>query len=204
MNPTLTLNNGVEMPSLGFGVFQIPSEQTELAVETAWPPVTASSIRPLRISMSTRSVWRSAALASNAQTASLKLRFGSAIMAMTRPSTLAKRARASSASTGLTCSSSPAAAEPVRSHHRRLPRARDAPRRRPCPGDRSKQLHARAPKAAAGRDHGLAGGEPDRAASLLQPAGASGAGCCTWDRDPGVVTARRHHLLPRRTGRQHL
>ena len=35
MNPTLTLNNGVEMPSLGFGVFQIPSEQTELAVETA-------------------------------------------------------------------------------------------------------------------------------------------------------------------------
>ena len=35
MNATLTLNNGVEMPSLGFGVFQIPSEQTELAVETA-------------------------------------------------------------------------------------------------------------------------------------------------------------------------
>src|SRR5438128_3516814 len=35
MYATLTLNNGVEMPSLGFGVFQIPSEQTELAVETA-------------------------------------------------------------------------------------------------------------------------------------------------------------------------
>ncbi len=30
-----TLNNGVEMPMLGFGVFQIPAEQTEAAVRTA-------------------------------------------------------------------------------------------------------------------------------------------------------------------------
>ena len=27
--PTLTLNNGIEMPILGFGVFQIPAEETE-------------------------------------------------------------------------------------------------------------------------------------------------------------------------------
>lgn len=31
----VTLNNGVEMPILGFGVFQIPSEETERAVATA-------------------------------------------------------------------------------------------------------------------------------------------------------------------------
>ena len=30
--PTVTLNNGVEMPILGFGVFQIPADQTEQAV----------------------------------------------------------------------------------------------------------------------------------------------------------------------------
>jgi len=30
--PTVTLNNGVEMPILGFGVFQIPPEQTEQTV----------------------------------------------------------------------------------------------------------------------------------------------------------------------------
>ncbi len=30
--PSLTLNNGVEMPILGFGVFQIPAEQTEQTV----------------------------------------------------------------------------------------------------------------------------------------------------------------------------
>ena len=32
---TVTLNNGVEMPTLGFGVFQIPPEQTEQAVTDA-------------------------------------------------------------------------------------------------------------------------------------------------------------------------
>jgi 2,5-diketo-D-gluconate reductase A len=34
-NPTVTLNNGVEMPILGFGVFQIPAEDTEQAVTDA-------------------------------------------------------------------------------------------------------------------------------------------------------------------------
>jgi 2,5-diketo-D-gluconate reductase A len=33
--PRMTLNNGVEMPVLGFGVYQIPAEQTEQAVTEA-------------------------------------------------------------------------------------------------------------------------------------------------------------------------
>jgi 2,5-diketo-D-gluconate reductase A len=33
--PSVTLNNGVEMPILGFGVYQIPPEDTEQAVEIA-------------------------------------------------------------------------------------------------------------------------------------------------------------------------
>jgi 2,5-diketo-D-gluconate reductase A len=33
--PTITLNNGVTMPVLGFGVYQIPAEQTEQAVSEA-------------------------------------------------------------------------------------------------------------------------------------------------------------------------
>lgn len=33
--PTVKLNNGVEMPVLGFGVFQIPVEQTAQAVVDA-------------------------------------------------------------------------------------------------------------------------------------------------------------------------
>ena len=35
MNNTLTLNNGVEMPALGFGVFQTPPDETTDAVATA-------------------------------------------------------------------------------------------------------------------------------------------------------------------------
>jgi 2,5-diketo-D-gluconate reductase A len=33
--PTLRLNNGVEMPALGFGVFQTPPEETTAAVAEA-------------------------------------------------------------------------------------------------------------------------------------------------------------------------
>src|SRR3954454_24035362 len=33
--PTCTLNNGVQMPVLGFGVYQVPAEQTEQAVTDA-------------------------------------------------------------------------------------------------------------------------------------------------------------------------
>jgi len=33
--PTVTLNNGVSIPQLGFGVFQVPADETQRAVETA-------------------------------------------------------------------------------------------------------------------------------------------------------------------------
>jgi 2,5-diketo-D-gluconate reductase A len=35
VTPTLTLNNGVEIPAIGLGVFQIPPEETTAAVEAA-------------------------------------------------------------------------------------------------------------------------------------------------------------------------
>lgn len=35
MVPNLTLNNGVSIPQLGFGVFQVPQEQTQAVVENA-------------------------------------------------------------------------------------------------------------------------------------------------------------------------
>jgi diketogulonate reductase-like aldo/keto reductase len=34
-SPLITLNNGIEMPALGFGVYQSTPEQTVGAVETA-------------------------------------------------------------------------------------------------------------------------------------------------------------------------
>lgn len=35
--PTFTLNNGVEIPALGFGAFQTPPDETIAAVESALP-----------------------------------------------------------------------------------------------------------------------------------------------------------------------
>jgi diketogulonate reductase-like aldo/keto reductase len=35
MDPTSKLNNGVDMPALGFGVFQTPPEETTVAVAEA-------------------------------------------------------------------------------------------------------------------------------------------------------------------------
>ena len=35
IDSTITLNNGVEMPILGFGVYQVPPEDTQRVVEDA-------------------------------------------------------------------------------------------------------------------------------------------------------------------------
>ncbi|MGH3897364.1 MAG: aldo/keto reductase [Pseudonocardiaceae bacterium] len=35
MSPVITLNNGVQIPQLGFGVFQVPAQETERVVSTA-------------------------------------------------------------------------------------------------------------------------------------------------------------------------
>jgi diketogulonate reductase-like aldo/keto reductase len=40
---SLTLNNGVEMPALGFGVFQTPAAETVEAVETTRAPASSAS-----------------------------------------------------------------------------------------------------------------------------------------------------------------
>jgi hypothetical protein len=37
--PNLTLNNGVELPAIGLGVFQTPPEETRAAVEAALSPL---------------------------------------------------------------------------------------------------------------------------------------------------------------------
>lgn len=42
----VTLNNGVKMPKLGYGVYQTPPEETEACVSEASAPATAALIRP--------------------------------------------------------------------------------------------------------------------------------------------------------------
>jgi hypothetical protein len=62
--PIVTLNSGVEMPVLGFGVFQIPPEDTERAVATALEVGTGSSTPLPPIRTRRRSAAPSAAAAS--------------------------------------------------------------------------------------------------------------------------------------------
>ncbi len=65
MTPTLKLNNGIEMPALGLGVFQTPPDETRDAVRAALdagyrtstqPPPTATSARLAR--RSSTGPWR--------------------------------------------------------------------------------------------------------------------------------------------------
>ena len=102
--PQLTLNNGVEMPALGFGVFQTPPDETVAAVETALDTgyrhidtaaaygnerEVGEAIAPLRRRPRRRS--------------SSRRRSGSATTATTRPCTPSTRAPASSGSSRSTC-----------------------------------------------------------------------------------------------------
>jgi 2,5-diketo-D-gluconate reductase A len=34
--PNLTLNNGIEIPQLGYGVYKVPADHTRAAVQTAF------------------------------------------------------------------------------------------------------------------------------------------------------------------------
>lgn len=64
--PSVTLNNSVEMPILGFGVFQIPPDETEQAVSTASRSATGCSTPPPRTGTRKRSAARSGPAASPA------------------------------------------------------------------------------------------------------------------------------------------
>ena len=97
----------------------------------------------------------------------------------------------------------PGAAVGVRADPRGLPCPGDAARRRQGPRDRGQQLHGRAPHHAARSRHGGAGGQPDRVPPLLPAARRAGLRRRARHPHAGVVTDRRHHLLPRRQPRQH-
>ena len=77
----------------------------------------------------------------------------------------------------------PGAARRVRPHPRGVPGAREAARGRTGPRHRRQQLHARPPHPAARRDERRAGGQPDRGAPLLPPAGVLAV-----DAEHGILT----------------
>ena len=198
--PLIPLNNGVEMPAIGLGVFQTPPDATTAAVEEA-----------LRLGY--RHVDTAAAYGNEREVGEGIRRSGLArdeVFIETKvwisdygyDETLhafGKSARQARRRADRPPAPAPGAALRLRPHPRRLARARDAARRRQGAGDRRQQLHARASRPPARRGFSGAGREPDRAPSLLPAEGAAAGPCRAWHPDPGLVADRRHYLLSRRS-----
>ena len=202
--PLLTLNNGVEIPALGFGVFQTPPDETIAAVETALATGyrhidTAAAYgneREVGEAIRRSGLDRSRGLRRDEDLDQrLRLRRDPARLRQERGQARGRPDRPADPA--------PGAARRVRPHHRRLPGAGEAPGRRQGPRDRRQQLHARPPGPAPRDDVGGAGGQPDRGAPLLPPVRGARGRRRARHPVPGVVTDRRHHLLPRRLPRQH-
>ena len=164
--PRLTLNNGVEIPQLGFGVFQIPPEETKDAV-----------LQALRRGLPAHR--HRAELPQRAGCRRCAGRVGSGPRGGVRHHQAEqRRARPGRRARGLR----PLAGAPGHRPRRPVPHplaARDAERLRrdlegarghlrlgPREGGRRVQLPARAPAPPAGRDDDRARGEPDRGRTL--------------------------------------
>ena len=101
--PNIALNNGVEMPSIGLGVFQTPPDETRSAVAAALD-TGYRHIDTAAAYGNEREVGEAVhASRSVVRRSSWRPRSGSATTDMTRRCTASTRAPASSASTRSTC-----------------------------------------------------------------------------------------------------
>ena len=195
--PTITLNDGVQMPALGFGVFQTPPEETSALSRRRLPSVTGTSTLQLPMAMSARSA-RAFAARHRPQR---RLHRDEGLDQRLRLRRDAPRIREERGQAGRRADRpadpAPAAADRVRPDARGLPGARDVARRRQGARDRRQQLHARAPRVAAGASLGRSCREPDRVHPYFQQTATRSAARRARDRHAGVVADRRHHVLPR-------
>ena len=200
----ITLNNGVDLPAIGLGVFQTPPDETRDAVAAALETgyrhidtaaaygnerevgeaVHASEVGRAGVFLETK-VWISdygyeqTLHAFNKSAGKLGVdRIDLLILHQALPSNFEKTLDG-------------------------LPSAGDAAQRRQSPRHRRQQLHGRAPHQAAGQGPGRPEREPDRASPLLPAARGASVRRRARHRDTGLVTDRRHHLLPRGREQQH-
>ena len=150
ISPTLTLNKGVEMPALGFGVFQTPPAETVAAVEAA----TREGYRLIDTAaayLNEREVGegiRRSGIGRGEMFVETKVwisdyGYEAALHAFE------KSARKLGGRSARPVASASRSALGLRPNPRRLPGAGEAPGRRQGARDRCEQLHARAPRAAA-------------------------------------------------------
>ena len=144
--PLLTLNNGVELPSIGFGVFQTPPDETIAAVEaalnTGYRHIDTAAAYGNEREVGegirrVRSVPRGGVRRDEDLDQRLRLRRDPARLRQERRQARRRSARSADPASG--------APQRVRQDDRRIRGAREAARRREGACDRGQQLHARAP-----------------------------------------------------------
>ena len=197
--PIMTLNNGVQMPALGLGVFQIPPEETTSAVESAlaagYRLIDTAAAYGNEREVGERSASRGSTAPRCSSTTKLWISDYGYDEALVGVRGLPEPARARPRRP---VASAPTGPDRVREHDRRLQGARDHARRRSRPRDRRLQLQRTAPREPHARDERRAGGEPGRGASVLHAEGAAGAARPPRHRHGGVVASRRCQRLPAR------
>ena len=203
--PTLTLNNGVEMPVLGFGVFQTPPEETIGAVEAA-------------LAVGYRHIDTAAAYGNEREVGEGIRRSGldrSDVFIETKvwisdygyDETLHAFEK-SAAKLGVEQIDLLIPHQPLPSEFARTIAAYKALEtllsRGQGAGDRRQQLPPRVPRVAACAGGGRSCRQPDRAAPVLHAGRDSRTERPTRDPDSGMVADRRHHVLPRRHAEAHI
>src|SRR5688572_4632099 len=200
---TLTLNNGVELPALGLGVFQTPPEETRAAVEAAF-------------AAGYRHIDTAAAYGNERQVGEAVHNSGldrSEVFLETKiwisdygyDKTLhgfeksARKLGVDQIDLLILHQALPSEFESTLG----LPGLGDTARRRKGTSHRGQQLHGRPPHDAAGAEHGGPSRQSDRGPPLLRATRSAGPRRRAGHLDPGLVPDRRHHFLPRRAAQQH-
>ena len=201
---TVMLNNGVELPGLGLGVFQTPTDETRAAVAAA-------------ISAGYRHIDTAAAYGNEREVGEAVRSSGldrSEVFLETKiwisdyryDKTLRGFGK-SARKLGVDQIDLLILHQACRRTSRR-PWMPTGPWRRCWPTggcERSgSALHGGAPHRAARAQHCGAGCQPDRDPPLLPAKTSAGLRRRAWHLGPGLVPDRRHHLLPRRAAQQHL
>ena len=201
---SLSLNNNVEMPALGFGVFQTPPDETRASVEGA-------------LSTGYRHIDTAAAYGNERQVGeaihssgvardrcSSRPRSGSATTATTRRCTVSRRAPRKLGVDQIDLlilhQALPSAFDKTLEAYRALETLLDDGKVRAIGVSNFMVEHLDHASGEGGR---RTGGQPDRGAPVLPAAGGPGVRHRARHPDPGVVADRWHHVLPRQQAPEH-
>ena len=188
--PNIRLNNGVEIPQFGFGVYQVPPDETAATVRAAFD-AGYRHIDTAQMYGNEEGVGQALAesgLSRDEVFITTKLNndghgYDTAIRAAGRePEAARHRPRRPLPD--------PLAAAPRRPLRRHVARVREGARRGQGALDRRLQLHRREPRTARGGDRDGPGGQPGRAAPAVHPGRAARLPRTARHRDGGVEPHR--------------